>query len=593
MRKQILLFFPLLLLPILIFSQTLITERECETMPVLDRLIGEDPTILDRIQDLEDFTEDYIATQSNTAGVRQVYTIPTVVHVVYNNSAENISTALIQSQIDVLNADFRTISSAAAAKWGVAADTEIEFCLASVDPNGNPTDGITRTATSVTAFGSNDAVKFDAQGGKDAWPASDYLNIWVCDLSGGLLGYAQFPNTGAAATDGVVNDYLYTGVNSAGAPYDGGRTCTHEVGHWLNLRHIWGDGPCNRDDFVSDTPKAKSSTSGCPSNRSECGSLNMVENYMDYSYDACMNLFTEGQKSRMRATFAPGGPRASLLNSNGCGSPSGGGPTCRDNVMNGNETGVDCGGPDCPPCSTPPTCNDNVMNGNETGVDCGGPDCPPCAPAPTCSDNVMNGNETGVDCGGPDCPPCSTGSCDAPSGLFANSIKPKRAKLNWSAVSGATNYTIEIRTVGGSWSSASTANTNISATGLSNGTTYEWRVQATCSGSTSDWSVICSFTAGDKNSGDCGNTRVIASEEMKVYPNPASNVLHVDYRLADNTSAQLAIVDMYGRMISVQTVTYDVSNLSIDTQNLSNGMYLIRIENENGETQTQRFVISK
>ena len=125
-----------------------------------------------------------------------------------------------------------------------------------MDPNGNATSGITRTSTTVNGFGTNDAVKFDAQGGKDAWPAGEYLNFWVCNIGGGILGYAQFPG-GSLATDGVVNGYQYTGtIGTATAPFDLGRTATHEVGHWLNLRHIWGDGGCGIDDFVADTPES-------------------------------------------------------------------------------------------------------------------------------------------------------------------------------------------------------------------------------------------------------------------------------------------------------------------------------------------------
>lgn len=307
-------------------------------------------------------------------------TIPVVVHVVYRTAEENISDAQIQSQMQVLNDDFRRLNSDANNTWSQAADAEIEFCLATVDPNGNPTNGITRTSTTVNGFGTNDAVKFTSQGGIDAWPRDSYLNFWVCNIGGGILGYAQFPG-GAAATDGVVNDYRYTGTNgTATAPFNLGRTATHEVGHWLNLRHIWGDGGCGVDDFVADTPESDAPNYGCAAGHTSCGSADMIENYMDYSNDACMNLFTQGQKTRMQALFAPGGFRASLLSSNGCG--SGSQPTCTDGVQNGNETGVDCGG-DCAPCAT---CDDGVQNGNETGVDCGG-DCNAC---PTnCNDNVV------------------------------------------------------------------------------------------------------------------------------------------------------------------------------------------------------------
>ncbi len=260
-----------------------------------------------------------------------------------------MSDAQILSQIQVLNEDFRRTNSDANSIWSQAADSEIEFCMASSDPNGNPTNGITRTSTSTSAFGTNDQMKFNSSGGKDAWPASSYLNIWVCDISGGILGYAQFPG-GSASTDGVVIDYQYFGtIGTASAPFDLGRTATHEVGHWLNLRHIWGDGACGVDDFVSDTPTSDAPNYGCAIGHVSCSSTDMVQNYMDYSDDACMNLMTVGQKNRMRALFESGGYRASLLASQACGTPVT--PTCNDGIQNGDETGVDCGGSSCAPCS--------------------------------------------------------------------------------------------------------------------------------------------------------------------------------------------------------------------------------------------------
>jgi len=145
----------------------------------------------------------------------------------------------------VLNDDFRRLNSDADGTWPQAADSEIEFCLATVDPNGNATDGIIRQSTTRNGFGTNDAVKFASSGGSNAWPAGQYMNMWVCNIGGGILGYAQFPG-GSASTDGIVVDYRYFGTNgTAQAPFDLGRTATHEVGHYLNLRHIWGDGGCS------------------------------------------------------------------------------------------------------------------------------------------------------------------------------------------------------------------------------------------------------------------------------------------------------------------------------------------------------------
>ncbi len=347
-------------------------SRNCGAMEHLEHLQQLDPKMEDRMQKIEKITNEYLASPS-TKVVDGIITIPVVFHVVYRTAAENLSDAVLQEQLDVMNEDFRRLNSDADNTWSQAADTEIEFCLASVDPNGNATSGITRKSTSTNGFGTNDAVKFNSSGGKDAWPRDSYLNFWVCNIGGGILGYAQFPG-GSAATDGVVNDYRYTGITGASAPFNGGRTATHEVGHWLNLRHIWGDGGCGVDDFVADTPESDASNGGCNTSHVSCGSTDMVQNYMDYSDDACMNLFTQGQKDRMRALFEPGGARASLLNSAACGPPAD--PTCDDGIQNGNETGVDCGGPDC--ANACPTCDDGMQNGDETGVDCGGSSCNAC-----------------------------------------------------------------------------------------------------------------------------------------------------------------------------------------------------------------------
>ena len=300
-----------------------IPQRTCASHEKHVQLMGL-PKYAGMQQRIEDHTTlwNSMTEAERAAAAPAVITIPVVFHVLYANSTQNISDAQIQSQLDILNEDFRRTNSDQDNVWeSVAADTEIEFCLASFDPDGAPTNGILRVPTSVSSFGSNDAMKFSSQGGSDAWPASDYLNYWVCNLSGGLLGYAQFPG-GSAATDGVVCGYQYTGnIGTASAPFDLGRTGTHEVGHWLNLRHIWGDGPCGADDFVSDTPESDGANYGCALGHTSCGTTDMVQNYMDYSDDACMNVFTEGQKQRMRALFATGGARASILDSEGCSPP--------------------------------------------------------------------------------------------------------------------------------------------------------------------------------------------------------------------------------------------------------------------------------
>ena len=306
-------------------------STRCHTMENLGRLILADPTIETRMQKIENQTQQLLAKSlgQGTEEVTSVINIPVVIHVVYSTAAQNISNAQIQSQIDVLNEDYRRLNSdktnTPSAFTGSAADAEINFCIASTDPHGVATTGIIRKQTSVSSFSDDDAVKHSSTGGDDAWPSGSYLNIWVCNLGGGLLGYAQFPG-GAASTDGVV--IVYTGFGrgfGTVAPYDKGRSATHEVGHWLNLRHIWGDASCG-NDLVNDTPTQQTSNFGCPSFPSvTCSNTPTGDefmNYMDYTDDACMNMFSLGQKSRMKALFATGGARASLTSSIGCGGGS-------------------------------------------------------------------------------------------------------------------------------------------------------------------------------------------------------------------------------------------------------------------------------
>jgi len=247
-------------------------------------------------------------------------TVPTVVHVVYGDSTQSISDAQVQSQIDVLNLDYRAANPdrvKVPQVWSnLAADAQLQFALASKDPGGAPTNGITRDQAGRTSFGTDDSVKSQATGGADPWPSDRYLNIWTCNLGGGLLGYAQFPG-GPPDTDGVVILCTAFGtIGTATAPYNLGRTTTHEVGHWLNLNHIWGDRlDCSGTDLVDDTPTQQAPNYGQPTfphiscNNGPNGDMFM--NYMDYVDDDTMIMFTPGQVARVSAALD--GPRASLV----------------------------------------------------------------------------------------------------------------------------------------------------------------------------------------------------------------------------------------------------------------------------------------
>lgn len=246
-------------------------------------------------------------------------TIPVVVHVVYNTAAENISDAQIASQIVALNRDYSAGNpdkSITPTPWkGLIVDSLIRFALAAKDPKGKATKGITRTHTAQKSFTTDDKVKHAATGGANAWPTGKYLNLWVASLGGGLLGYAQFPG-GPSATDGVVILNTAFGTNgTAAAPFNLGRTATHEVGHWLNLNHIWGDtNNCTGTDHVSDTPKAQLPNFGTPTfphiSCQNGPNGDMFVNYMDYVDDKAMVMFSHGQVARMQATLA--GPRSSI-----------------------------------------------------------------------------------------------------------------------------------------------------------------------------------------------------------------------------------------------------------------------------------------
>lgn len=265
-----------------------------------------------------------------------VYEIPVVVHVIYNNFANgitNISDAQIYSQIDILNKDYSRLNADTTFTYpmfkGVAANVKIRFCLANTDPNGSVTNGIVRVFNKKTAFTMGEEAVLKRL---SYWPNDQYLNLWVCNIDDNILGYAQFPtgsglagiaaNGGADFTDGVVIDYQAFGnIGTSTAPYNMGRTATHEIGHWLGLIHIWGDEDCG-DDFVADTPPQETSNgTQCDTMRSNCtgpSMINMIQNYMDYSSDACMNIFTKDQKLRMRTVMEVSPKRMALLNSSGC-----------------------------------------------------------------------------------------------------------------------------------------------------------------------------------------------------------------------------------------------------------------------------------
>jgi len=254
--------------------------------------------------------------------VGENYTIPVVIHIIYNSASQNPSDTLVKDQIARLNVDYRKLNADQTETLTefkpFADDMGIQFVLASVDPIGNPTTGINRLQTSKTSFYGPSDPNFDndcqksSTGGVDIWDRDLYMNIWVCNLDDSTLGFAQLPG-GGPDTDGIVITSSAFGAQGP-PPYNLGRTTTHEVGHWFNLRHPWGpsgsNSDCSQDDGVNDTPKSTGPNFQCHLDSTNCGGLNMVQNYMDYSDDTCMTLFTMGQASRARVEVMAGGRRS-------------------------------------------------------------------------------------------------------------------------------------------------------------------------------------------------------------------------------------------------------------------------------------------
>lgn len=320
--------FFILLLSIFAFtSQAQNIEQRCHTDEYINLLEENYPGTINQIAESKAATAQAreALENNNYEGVLPVITIPTVVHVVYANAQQDISDAQVLSQIDILNEDFRAtnadISIVDAQFTSIIADSEIEFCLATVDPQGNTTDGINRVATTTNGFDFGTNVKDPADGGVAPWDPSSYMNIWVCNLGGGLLGYATPPG-GPPSEDGIV--CLFSAFGDTGfvnPPYDLGRTATHEIGHYLSLAHPWGNfGGCSDDDGIADTPVSEGPYFGCPSiggGSTSCNSQDCFYVFMDYCDDACLVMFSEGQKADMVATLNT--DRASLLVSEACG----------------------------------------------------------------------------------------------------------------------------------------------------------------------------------------------------------------------------------------------------------------------------------
>ncbi len=495
--------------------------RSCGTTAYNDEQLKNDPTLRLRMEQIEQQTKDY-EIQNAANKFSAVVTIPVVFHVLYstNNATQNVSDDRLFEQINVLNKDFShtnaDANNAPAVFKALAANTNIQFCLAVRTPSGTTTNGIIRKATTVTSFSTNNNVKFSANGGDDAWPASSYLNIWVCNLGGGLLGYAQFPG-GTASTDGVVVlNGSVGGPNAPGTstPYHLGRTATHEVGHWVNMSHIWGDSNCG-NDLVNDTPTQQTSNFSCPTfphvTCSNGPNGDMFMNYMDYVDDGCMNMFTAGQSTRMNALFAPGGARVGIVTSQGCVPVGGGscGTPSGQSVNNISQYGAAFYWVTVVGATSYELQYRVSGTSNWTTVTATTGNYPAVGvfTASTTYDyriraicSGVNGTYTAIS----NFTTLAVTNCAAVNGIVEFPITQSAATINWNAVTNAVKYKVQYRVTGTSaWTSVNATSTTKTLSGLTSGTVYNCRIRAVCS-SNGAWSAISTFTTLSSGGGCTG-----------------------------------------------------------------------------------------
>ena len=300
-------------------------QRDCRSFEYQQQLIQKVPGLQISHDAAQNFVLRHESSRISSDVAGRTIIIPVVVHVLYHYPAENISDSMVGTQILALNRDFRKLNADTVkipeAFKALATDCGVEFQLATVASNGRATSGIVHKYTPITKWSMDDKIKLSSEMGDDGWDPKNYLNIWVGTLDK-FLGYSTIPGD-PEEKDGVVINNTAFGNGIPGA-YTMGRTAIHEVGHWLGLKHLWGDADCG-DDGVADTPKQETYTNGCPSGvRVSCNNApygDMYMDYMDFTNDACLVMFTKGQKQKMRALFEPGGARYSILSSNALGSP--------------------------------------------------------------------------------------------------------------------------------------------------------------------------------------------------------------------------------------------------------------------------------
>ena len=623
------------------FAQNSTPHRVCGTMENLDRLKQLDPNLETRMQEIQQFTNDYIA--SHPSGDRAIITIPVVFHVVYNTSAQNISDAQCQYQIDQLNLDFALLNSDAAGTpaifSGLKSATNLRFCLAARTPGGATTTGIERRNTTTTSFSTNDNIKHTSTGGLDAWDRNSYLNIWTGNLSGGVLGYAQFPG-GAAATDGVV--FKYSTIGSVAHPgtepaYNLGRTATHEIGHWAGLYHIWGDDgtSCSGSDGIADTPNQADENYGCPSYpTSSCSNTSdMYMNYMDYTNDACMFMFSAGQAAVSNALFVSGGSRFSLASSQGCVPVTGG--SCGTPVSlstSGVTTSaatlswaavsgatsynvqykVSSASTWTTTTSTTPTKSLTGLTANTTynfqvqavctttGAYSSVASFTTLSSGGGCTD-IYESNNTSTTAKPITNNGSITGLISTTSDIdwfsFTNSSSASKIKITLTNL--PFDYDVKFYSPSGSLITTAQNGGTTSETIIYNTTTvgtYKIKVYPYSSSSATSCYTLTVLTSGTNfRTMQSGTVEINPVETtLNLYPNPTSNKLNVEYNSLSSENITINVYDLLGRKIysEMNTANEGPNTYYEDFNNLDNGMYILEISNGTVATVT-RFMMQK
>ncbi|MFN5415505.1 MAG: GEVED domain-containing protein [Flavobacteriia bacterium] len=644
---------------LLLTGTSVFGQRKCGTMEHHAATVQQNPSVQFNLDQINQMTQQMI--ENGTVEMEKaVVTIPVVVHVLYNTTAQNISLTQIQSQITVLNNDFRKLNSdwtnTPSAYSSLVADCEFNFCLATVDPNGNATTGVIRQSTTKTVFDADlDDAKSSSTGGSTAWPAGSYLNIWIvpsikAGTNTGILGYAQFPG-GAAATDGLVICHNYFGTTgTVSAPFNKGRTATHEIGHWFNLYHIWGDDgtACTGSDQCSDTPNQADENYGTPTfpqvSCSNSGDMHM--NYMDYVDDAAMYMFTLGQKARMQALFVTGGARASLKTSNGCGTGTVATPSyCASNGTNvsyeyinnvtlgtiNNTTAANAGYGNFTNLSTNLTigatasisvkpgfvgtayteyfnvyidynkdldfddAGELVYSGSGTSTLTSSFTVPAATTAGSTRMRVVMKD-------GAITSPCgtytygevedytvnlttgtSTPTCNAPTGLAAASITSSSASLSWTAVSGASNYTVQVKpSTSATWTSYTATSNTLALTGLTASTTYNWQVRTNCTSGASAYTVGTNFAT---TAATTGCTDSYESNETLATAKLISTGSNLTAKIGSSTDVDWF---KFANTSTLKNIKVTVTNLPADYDlYMYNSAGTLLYKSENGNTTSE------